>query len=348
MKAKYTILAFELSFKCPIRCRSCANGDLPQTDEVSLNDAMKVLDMAAEVPDIRGVGFAGGEPFLLFEKMVDILNYARRKYGYVGSVSTSCYWASSIEKARSMLEKLHRAGLISILVSVDDFHQEFVELQNAGNCIKAAQELGIACIAQTITTRNGRKGEDFRRELEKLIDAEKVEWIDNPCDPIGRAVYQVPENDLLLKTGIGKGECSILRVLNVWADGSVKPCCGSGLIAKPLTIGNVKEEKLIDIIKRAECSPLINALVVWGGPYLLGEILRQEGYGKYLLDEYTSECHACYHILSNDFIASLLRERLDEKVLELLAARMIAEEEYGYFEQKPDALYSLPSSIAAC
>jgi hypothetical protein len=56
--------------------------------------------------------------------------------------------------------------------------------------------------------------------------------------------------DDLLKKPLEPGGCSIEEIFNVQPDSSVKPCCGGGLKAKRLTMGNAKIERVCWILRR--------------------------------------------------------------------------------------------------
>jgi hypothetical protein len=160
-----------------------------------------------------------------------------------------------------------------------------------------------------------------------ISDDPNIEWVDTPCDPIGRGSTEIPNEEFIFREGINPGNCSIKRTLIILSDGRVQPCCGTGGLSQSLTLGNLRHAKLVDIIHDMESNPLINALVMWKGPYLLATLLEKAGFHGYLTGPYTSACHACYSMLSNTRTAKYLKRLLESKKIELLAARLLAEQQ---------------------
>jgi hypothetical protein len=79
-------------------------------------------------------------------------------------------------------------------------------------------------------------------------------------------------------------------------------------------LGNVKEESLQNILDRAEINPLLHVVRVWG-PQKLVALLKEHGYGGLLPEKYIEKCicDGCYKLLSDNCIASALRDILTSK-----------------------------------
>lgn len=329
-RLNFNHLALTLGYKCNFRCRSCLLGDKLKdgSTEISYENAIKLIDSAAELRTVNVVAFVGGEPFLYYRKMIDIADYLWINYRCGLSISTNGYWATSYQKARELLTPLYERGLRWMLVSLDDFHLEFTKLDTIVNCLNAAIDMGIRCSVQSILITGSRSTTDFKKLLAEKCDIERIaSWVDNACVPVGNAATRISRKELKLKQGIPIGGCSIGRALNVQPDGSVKPCCGAGLMADALTVGNAYRKSFKEIVNEMESNPITNAIITWKGPYYLAELLKEQGYSKFIKRKFVDSCHACYEILSDrkalEVLQNLLKE--DKEIMALLASRLISE-----------------------
>jgi hypothetical protein len=318
-------LVLTLSEGCNYRCRHCLCGDEALSGKggyITYDDVVKIIDSAAEVGTFYIIGFVGGEPFLRYNDMLKISDYVYKTYQCPLSVSTTAYWAATYDTALEKLEPLVERGLVSMLVSLGDFHLEFGTLQTVGNALKAALELGVRCTAQDIITKRSRRIDHFRKMLEPYLDTTKLEWIENDMAHAGNAEKYIPYDDLLKKP-LEPGGCSIEKNFNVQPDGSVKPCCGGGLKAKRLTMGNAKIESIGSITERMQTNPLINALIISKGPYYLAKLLADNGHPEYLQREYAGSCDGCYKILTDDRAWSFLEPLLEKEKIRLFVHRTL-------------------------
>lgn len=314
-----------MSEGCNYRCKHCLCGDEAlsgEGDYLTYDEVTKIIDSAAEVGTFYVIGFVGGEPFLRYNDMLKISTYIHDNYRCALIVSTNAYWAVTYDAALKKLKPLVEKGLSSMLVSLGDFHLEFGTLKTVANALKAGLKLGVDCTAQDIITKRSRRIEEFRKILEPYFDTSKVEWLDSEMAHSGNAEKYIPYDDLMKKP-LEPGNCSIEINFNIQPDGSVKPCCGGGLKAKRLTMGNAKTESIESIVERMETNPLINALIIWKGPYYLAKLLADNGHPEYLQKDYAGSCDACYKILTDDKAWSLLEPLLEKEKIRLFVNRAL-------------------------
>lgn len=111
----YTLVA-ELTHRCPLSCLHCSNPRalVPKWREISTDDWLRVLD-EAEALGVVQVHFSGGEPLLRLD-LEALVARARALSLYVNLVT------SGIPLERARLEKLVRAGLDHVQLSVQSAH----------------------------------------------------------------------------------------------------------------------------------------------------------------------------------------------------------------------------------
>ena len=322
-KVHHQILSLQLSWNCNAACRQCmVSGSEKRSRIMSLSEAKRVLDQLQHMPLTHFVGFTGGEPFLHYDLLLELARYIQERYGYPMGIATNCFWAEDRSKARAMLSPLVDLGLGELLVSLDDFHLEFIDGKRIENCIHAALALGIYITVQTIRTRTGHDKSYFQEHMD-IPRSAALRWIETPCHPVGRAVSQVPQSEYVRDWCNRPDHCTALHVWNIDPRGNVTPCCGTAM-SRPLKVGNAFDEDLSAIVNRTNVDPLINTIAGWGGPYLLIKILEKNGIGCYSDRVFASHCEACDTVLRDPKAMEVLNRELPEHWVEALASRLVA------------------------
>jgi Fe-S cluster biogenesis protein NfuA len=223
-----------------------------------------------------------------------------------------------------------------LLVSVDDFHLEFIAQERIENCAQAAVELGLKCHLQSIVTGKGRRAEDFKRLLRIPAQSPLIFWHESPCSPTGRGEALALRDELAFPWRSRPDACSMLKTWVVNPYGEISPCCGIAFDGLR-EIGNAFRQSLTDIVSRANADPVLNALAAYGGPYVLIELLAHRGLTTYARRNYTGNCHACQVVLSDAEAMALIEDELQEHVLELIASRaLVHEQRWGNRAAKPE------------
>ena len=163
-----------LTYKCNSRCSHCMYACSPKwkADWISRGDAEKVLrnlskafrkrypEVSTEVGVNLGLHFTGGEPFLNFNLLLDLVKTASKLGMPSMFVETNCFWAVRDEAAREKLMQLKEVGLHGILISVNPFILEYVPFERTLRAIRIARE---------IFGRNTMIYQEyFRRQIERL------------------------------------------------------------------------------------------------------------------------------------------------------------------------------------
>jgi hypothetical protein len=143
-----------LSYRCNASCLHCMYACSPrwQADWIGEERLERLLRQLArfiepapggadDVDLNHGLHFTGGEPFL----NADLLEKAAARAAELGIPSlfaeTNAFWAVDEDRARSLLERLKRAGLQGILISVNPFYLEHVPFERTRNAVHAAADV---------------------------------------------------------------------------------------------------------------------------------------------------------------------------------------------------------------
>jgi len=273
-----------LTYKCNASCEHCfLNCGPGRSGTIPIDLVRKYAGDAADAPYVNHFFIEGGEPFLhpglLREAVGEIIGR-----GYWLGVLTNAFWASSDARASEVLEPLAAAGLGSLGISTDAWHERFVPVEYAERAARIAGGLGID--ADLMVCSGGPGGET-------VIDRLREDGFDAYTSGVvcrGRASVsaecQVNNHpwDRLTECSASFGGNS--RV-HLGPDGHIHLCQGL------LTGFDARNEPLADIFARFDpaAHPLAAALER-GGPAALADLAMEHGYKPRA--GYTDGCQLCF------------------------------------------------------
>ena len=113
------------------------------SDRLTLPQMRQFIDSFAEVCVGSGVVvFTGGECTLLGDDLLEAIAYAN-SLGLFTRIVTNAWWAKSERDAETFLDELKSCGLDEINISCDDFHAEYIPLENVRNLWNSAKTMGF-------------------------------------------------------------------------------------------------------------------------------------------------------------------------------------------------------------
>ncbi len=262
------------------------------------NSLQKIVGQNAKVH------LTGGEPFLYWDNIIEILKQANAcGLGSVDMIETNAFWATNETIAREKVTLLDKLGMAKLKISCDPFHQEYVPIERVQILANTSREiLG----ADRVLVR-WQEYLNSNATIAGLTDNQKqkqylLSMKEHPCRFTGRAAEKCAP--LLASTPIEKLKnktCrgSFLSAKGVHIDpyGNVFSGTCSGI-----TLGNINSTPLEDIWKsfHPENNELIKTLFEQG-PYGLMEKAITHGFKKPAL--LAGKCHLC----------TIIRQFLDEK-----------------------------------
>ncbi len=286
-----------LTYKCTAHCRHCFLNAAPNRGEVYTEElAQKVVDEASEIATIDHLFIEGGEPFLYPELMSFVIGSATKRGLWVGAL-TNGFWAFSQSKAREILRPLVAAGLKSLSISTDAWHEEFVPIDRVKMAVDAAQALGLDVDVMVCRGDPANSGlEDEVQRIEASLASAPVLSGGVAARGRGSSAANLDETqDWKQLTDCSESLRDPSRV-HIGPGGEIHLCQG-------LLIGESMEEKRIKNIfdgYRPKRNPLISNLIE-GGPAALARFAWR--YGWRPRSSYADGCQLCFEV------RSLLRER---------------------------------------
>jgi len=210
---------------------------------IELDLAERLLRQVKEI-GLNGsnVHLGGGEAFLHFERVLDILGTAERLHMTpISWVETNCFWCTSEETVRERLKALDGAGANRVWLSTDPYHQEFVPFENVVRTKELAAEI---------------LGEDRVKISRREYFDSPTAWPDpatfakaHPPMLMGRA-YECLRHDLPRKPldEFAQERCESevspqqMREVHINPDGSIMPSNCSGIV-----LGDAETTALSDL-----------------------------------------------------------------------------------------------------
>jgi len=262
--------------------------------DMALDAWQSLIDLAGPTAKVH---LTGGEPFLYWDHLIDILEMAQQHdLGSVDMVETNGFWAESDRIISDRLHLLDRLGLGRLKISCDPFHQEFVDINSVRRLVFLAEErLGPDRVLvrwrdyleespHVQGLSSPQKKDCFRTSLET-----------HPCRFKGRAANSLAA-DLASQTPSDLERChcakAFLGAKGVHIDpyGNVFSGTCSGIIA-----GSIRERSLPGIWR--EFDPQRDAFfetLFQAGPCGLLEQAQKQEYQ--VEDVYAGKCHLCTQV----------------------------------------------------
>jgi MoaA/NifB/PqqE/SkfB family radical SAM enzyme len=304
--------------RCTAACQHCCFGCTPHGDQLSgdvtmtLAEAKSYINQAITLPGgLRRLGISGGEPFLLRHDLVEIVRYGRAKGAKRITINTACYWATSRKAALWRLRPLREAGLDQLDISTDDFHTEFISLDNVRRALEVGQELGLGVSVNSVITRKTNNQQTLLAQLgDAAAGVVAHEW---KCMPTGAAQQFIPLDDLFQKPGLPTEPCPAPNFI-IRSDGDAYFCCSPSGWTPDLKLGNAKEEPLTVLWHRF-CNRELYRTLMAEGPVAFVPAIEAAGQAYRLRPSYVNTCDLCHHILSDPVLARITRENVGQREL---------------------------------
>lgn len=164
-----------LTYKCSAACVFCYyNCDSRQGGlmpiETAINSWRSLIELAGEDAKIH---ITGGEPFLYFDHMADLLGQAKAEgLGSIDQIETNASWAVDEKIIVERVKFLDAHNMNILKISCDPFHTEFVDVANIKRLVDVASKI----LGRERVLVRWREYLDESVDLRDMSDAEKIEY----------------------------------------------------------------------------------------------------------------------------------------------------------------------------
>ncbi len=115
------------NYKCTSMCRHCCYSCSPKWPDDYMTSA--VADEVFYI--LRSLGcyhvhIGGGEPLIKPDKILDVLDAARKNNIEIEYIETNSSWYRDETSTNAILKELKDHGVNTLLISIDPFHNEYI------------------------------------------------------------------------------------------------------------------------------------------------------------------------------------------------------------------------------
>jgi hypothetical protein len=329
MPMRFAGLVLENTNQCNSKCGMCYQSSGPKGSDVLGKAHLKFEVMAQLIREARAIPtlsprfhLAGGEAFMHMDECLALYRVARDA-GYIDLTgTTNGTWAHSDKVASTCANRLRDAGVTSLEISWDYWHQAFIPAESVGRAITACFEAGIETNIRVLTTRSHNLEEALRPiPQDDLARATRI--TSGPVFATGRASLTIP-SDEFHDTGAGlNSACHPTLNLTVNSFGNVFPCCAGFDQTEHYLFGNVHDESIAVIAERINADPIARTVVFRGVRHLVPVL---EAAGIDLQENFRGICQLCWTIFSSPACVKALREhtlKSQQRALERLSADIL-------------------------
>lgn len=307
-------LSFAGTYQCNLSCPHCCV-PIEWTDRLDIAVALTFLEDAHRF-GIGILGFTGGEPFLYPEFLNAVTSRAAQLGFRFDKIVTNGVWHRDRRHLAHVLADLKEAGFGGkIGLSVDKFHGihtgQLAEFCRVTRKVFARDNI----LSLAYASRHPDQGLEPVRALAAELHA-VIEW----SDLLGRYLLVSPDLTMTLNwnhlapveraerlTGAwdgvwfaedyceGPGQALIVN-----PRGEVKPCCGFASDLDQLTIGNIYQDTVARIIRRARRHPVVGKIFRLGLTALRDDILARDPHA--LPGATSNHCFFCWHVLTRGLV----------------------------------------------
>jgi organic radical activating enzyme len=303
-------LSFAGTYQCNLTCPHCCV-PIEWTDRLDIEVALRFLEDARGY-GIEILGFTGGEPFLYPEFLVGLCRRATELGFRFDKIVTNGVWHRDTAHLEGVLRELADSGFSGRLgLSVDKFHG--IQTSALADFCRVARRVFRRdnVVSLSYASRHPDQGLEPVRLLAEELGA-VVDW----SDLLGRYLLVSPELTMTLNWNHLAPVERAERLSGAWDGawfeedycegpgqalivnprGEVKPCCGFASDLDQLTIGNIHEDTVAQIVRRARKHPYVGKIFRKGLTAIRDEILARDPGA--LPGATSNHCYFCWYVLT--------------------------------------------------
>jgi organic radical activating enzyme len=287
-------VSFIVTDRCNIECKFCApNCGITLSNKLTGDNMKKVLNDILEFDNIGLVVFTGGEPMLFYSDVFEVASYIR-KYSpkTITRIVTNGFWGSDSKLLEEISSKIAINKINEINISVDDFHQEHIQIATIRNVVERLRSEDVTIVLAHKTYPNSKSNYEYYKktlgnDLINIVNGisydNKFLFISGYTIPVGRGSDEINGNEWIpykydksAKERNWNIPCNdVFQNFNISANGFLSPCCG--LVSRDLRLfycENVIRQNTVLVMEKYCKSVLYNWLAL-EGPYSIAFFLKE-------------------------------------------------------------------------
>lgn len=291
----YNTLGILLRKTCTAECDICSVECSPYCEEeLDVEYVKKFIDSCKDTT-IKKISFSGGEPFIKYKELVELVQYTC-DMGFDVRLVTNGYWATTYDIAFERMLELKKCGLSMINISYDLHHAKFISQNNINHIIRACNMVELQCMVAAVKLKNEKIG--------KLIDEFDedmggIKFLVAPCEPVGNASNNYDIDNFQRNVKNEKLICPYDGVITLRYDGAILPCCSHYAFNSKLIVGNYRDMTMDKVLNNIRNNGLLYILRNYGlDPFVKMKKDLKIKNQKYL----SSPCEVCKELFGEDIL----------------------------------------------
>jgi len=173
--ALYSGAGIIVTYKCSAACLHCCYASSPKRsgEYMSRQTADKIFALLKKT-GCHSVHIGGGEPFMNFEKLLEVCKSAYENNISVDYIETNASWQTNEKDVSEKLKKLKSAGVGCLLISLDPFHNEFVPYAKIKNLADCCRKNGVGTFIWRSEFERAVRQAGDENKIHSLIEYEKI------------------------------------------------------------------------------------------------------------------------------------------------------------------------------
>ena len=275
----YKLIYIRPTQLCPAKCRHCSANSGPDVGKSApINILQHWVRSICEIEQLEWIGVEGGEPFVALPQLRLILDIAN-SFGKKTSVLTNAIWAENMHIAELVIKKLPRISYL--LISADEFHQEFIPLERVINALKIGREY---CDRIGVQLCVGPGYSAFLQQFLAYAGDEitpDVDLIETPLQYVGRAKSTGCAPTPEFTQTLPEGPCIFLGTPVVRENGSFVACCQQDVVLgndpDMFHLGNLTNFTARELMAKVDSDIYLQTLRIFG-PSFIANVAQENGW----------------------------------------------------------------------
>lgn len=248
---------FSITQRCTGRCKHCSvatkhnNEKVYEVDEQVLFDALEEL---CRLYSIESMMTFGGEPLLRAELTCALLRLGKQLHIKERHLITNGFFSRDLKRINQVAKLVADSGVTGVCISVDAFHQAFIDLKYVISFVRALKQEGCTEISfHPAWVVNKEDNNSYNQETHAILAS--LSFLNIPVDEgnnislIGNAALYLkdfyPKQSLENKQKCGEipytNALDHIRFLTIEANGNVQIC-------KSFSLGNLEQQSIGSMI----------------------------------------------------------------------------------------------------
>lgn len=295
-----------LGAKCNAACGHCCFSCSPaSTESMDRNYIKKLVQHLADNNSIKVISFTGGEIFLDYPFLKELLEIIR-PYKKVITLISNGFWGISSKRTLEYFEEMEYYNVNALTISYDEFHEPYVKIEAIRNILKYSRDFPKTRVSLNMAVTRDKMSNHILEELgDSLLGIRVTKF---PLMPVGESknvgmdqfqhIYKLSNEKSLF--------CPGFEIVYHF-DGNIYPCCSPAVFDTKLNLRESYEQSFERTVEKLNSNILFYIMRKEGFKWFINVIQENPEFKHIEIpDQFSSICNICNIIFKSDENIDLL------------------------------------------